>query len=467
MTGAIEHVNAPAELEAELTGLLLEAAPDGTVLVDADGTIVIANRQALALLGFERDGLVGLRVEDLLPEERRHHHRANRAGFDADPRARAMGVGLELEARRRDGSLLPVEISLSPVVLQGRPYTIASVRDVSERRRLRNERDRVQAALDACYDAVYLFDQDNLLLRYVNQGAQQQSGYSADELLRMTALELLANERPDEDVRTLVAPLARGERDVVTATGRLIRKDGRHLDIEAVLQRSPGQDPAAYLAVVRDVSQRVSSERALQRAHEALMLAEDRERIARDLHDSVIQRLFAAGLALQAAEALPPERLRARVDAVVDDIDTTIRELRMAIFGLRRDATEPGSLARDVSKIVDDAARSLGFAPDVVVEGDLDRVPPRVTDHLLPVLREAMANTARHARATRVVVRLEIADEALLVVEDDGAGISANALRGNGLQNMTDRARGLRGTCSIRARTDGGTRVHWQVPLSV
>lgn len=455
-----------SELENRLSGLLLEAAPDGTVVVDADGVVVVANAQALRLFGYERDDLVGQQVEQLLPEARRAGHRVHRAGFQANPHARAMGVGLELEARRSDGSLLPVEISLSPVSLDGAAYTIASVRDVSERRRLQNERDRIQAALNACYDAVYLVDQGNLLLRYVNQGAQLQSGYTAEELLEMTTLELLPSERTEADFRALVDPLASGDQDVVTFTERLVRKDGRMLDVEAVMQRAPGQDQPAYLAIVRDISQRVSSERALQRAHEALMLAEDRERIARDLHDTVIQRLFASGLALQAAEALPPERLRARVEDVVGDIDTTIRELRVAIFGLRRDATEPGSLQREVAKIMHDAARALGFTPDLGVDGDLDRVADRVAPHLLAVLREAMANTARHARPTRVVVRLAVGSDAQLVVEDDGVGISANALRGNGLQNMSDRARALGGTCTITARKEGGTRVHWQVPVS-
>jgi signal transduction histidine kinase len=86
-------------------------------------------------------------------------------------------------------------------------------------------------------------------------------------------------------------------------------------------------------------------------------------------------------------------------------------------------------------------------------------------DCYVNVLREAMANTARHARPTRVGVRLGVGGEAQLEVEDDGIGISANALRGNGLQNMSDRARALGGTCTITARKEGGTRVQWQVPL--
>ena len=459
MTNATERPDHPLDLADKLAGLLLEAAPDGTIVVGDDGTIVLANRQAQELLAYDRDALVGRHVDDLLPVDRRAAHAGYRAAFGANPRARAMGVGLELEAQRADGALLPVEISLSPVTVDGRRYTIASVRDVSERRRLRTEHDRIRAALDACHDAVYLFDQDTLLLRYVNQGAQLQSGYPSDVLLTMTVVELL-------DVRAHVAPLATGDQDVVTATAQLARRDGSRVEVEAVVQRAPGQGPPAFLAIVRDISQRIASERALQRAHDALMLAEDRERIARDLHDTVIQRLFASGLALQAAEAMPPERLRARVEDVIGDIDATIHELRAAIFDLRREATEPGTLGREVRKIVHDAARALGFPPDVSIDGDLDRVPQRVAQHVLPVLREAMANTARHARSTRVAVRIAVRDDITLEVTDDGVGLSANALRGNGLQNMTDRALALGGTSSITARNEGGTRVHWQVPVN-
>jgi len=460
-----QETTSALDLDEHLTRLLLDAAPDGTVVVDEAGAIVVVNRQALAMFGYGREDMMGNSIEMLLPEARRAAHVAHRSRFHEHPLARSMGVGLELEARRADGSTLPVEISLSPIVMHGRSYTIASVRDVTERRRLQAERDRIQAALDACYDAVYLFDHDNLLLRYVNQGAQLQSGYTADELLQMTALELLAVDRTESELRRLVEPLASGQQDVVTVTNQLIRKDGRAIEVEAVMQRATSPDQPFYLAVVRDISQRVSSERALQRAHEALMLAEDRERIARDLHDTVIQRLFASGLALQAAEALPPDRLRARVEDVVGDIDTTIRELRVAIFGLRRDATEPGSLSREISKIMHDAARAMGFAPDITIRGDLEQVPERVVTHALPVLREALANAARHARPTKVIVHVIVDDHLLVTAEDDGTGISANALRGNGLQNMADRARALGGTCTITARKEGGTKIQWQVPI--
>jgi signal transduction histidine kinase len=157
--------------------------------------------------------------------------------------------------------------------------------------------------------------------------------------------------------------------------------------------------------------------------------AEDRERIARDLHDTVIQRLFATGLSLQGAAALiraDPEAAVQRVGAAVDDLDLTVKHIRTAIFGLetRRPASADTVLRGRVLELAREAAGALGVEPGVVFEGPLDSLTPEPqAADLLATLREALSNVARHAKATAVDVRLAIEDgDLVLEVSDDGIG---------------------------------------------
>lgn len=203
-----------------------------------------------------------------------------------------------------------------------------------------------------------------------------------------------------------------------------------------------------------------------------LALLEDRERIARDLHDNVIQRLFATGLALQGAVRLAerPEVAR-RITEAVDELDTTVRQIRSTIFDLHTAVASGRSLRRELLDLCAEAATPLGFEPVVRFDGPVDTVVPAdVAEHVLAVAREAVSNAARHARATRVEVEVGASPDGSRVwigVDDDGVGIPDGAARsgGYGLANLTARARRLGGTTSATARHGGGTSVRWQAPL--
>jgi signal transduction histidine kinase len=195
-----------------------------------------------------------------------------------------------------------------------------------------------------------------------------------------------------------------------------------------------------------------------------LAVFEDRDRIGRDLHDLVIQRLFAIGLTLENAArlAVRPEAAQ-RISTAVDDIDTTIKDIRRTIFELSA-PTESSDLRTKVSQAVTDLAPALGFTPRLVTEGPVDAiVSDDIRPHLLAVLREALTNVARHAGATEAEVVLSAGDEVVLMITDDGVGYRAGP-RSSGVRNMTDRAASLGGTCSVTRRDGGGTEVEWRVP---
>jgi two-component system, NarL family, sensor histidine kinase DevS len=200
----------------------------------------------------------------------------------------------------------------------------------------------------------------------------------------------------------------------------------------------------------------------------ALQVAEERDRIARDLHDLVIQRVFGAGMRLNSmlpnAEGQTAERLR----EVVDELDSVISDIRTTIFDLQAEGRARSGLRSGVRQLVTDAGERLGFAVRVRFSGPLDSVVDRsLGEQLLAVLRESLSNVIRHAAATSVDVGVAAAHDLILVVSDDGIGATADTDRdeGFGLRNMAERAAALGGVFEVSARPPRGTVVEWRVPL--
>lgn len=199
---------------------------------------------------------------------------------------------------------------------------------------------------------------------------------------------------------------------------------------------------------------------------EQLAVISDRERIARDLHDVVIQRLFATGLQLQGVAMLAGSgEVAQRLDTAVGDLDNTIAAIRGTIFELQ--SPQQGSLRAEVRALVREYVPGLGFSPLVTTSGPVDTaVPDRVRDQLLPVLREAVSNVSRHALAEHAEVELSVTDEEVrLVVSDDGTGVPDQPARESGLRNARHRAADLGGTLTLAPRTPNGTVLTWTVPL--
>ncbi|NRQ40482.1 GAF domain-containing protein, partial [Nonomuraea sp. NN258] len=205
-----------------------------------------------------------------------------------------------------------------------------------------------------------------------------------------------------------------------------------------------------------------------RRDAERLGLLEDRDRIAKDLHDVVIQRLFATAMTLMSTVKLVerPEAAK-RVQHAIDELDETIRQIRSSIFALQNvpDEVAP-SLRGQIVDLVEGAGAHLGFMPGLRMEGQIDTlVPEPVAEHLLAVLREALSNVVRHSHATRAEVSVEAAGgELALTVTDNGTGVGGSGRR-SGLRNIDDRAARLGGAAELETPADGGTRLHWHVPL--
>ncbi len=202
------------------------------------------------------------------------------------------------------------------------------------------------------------------------------------------------------------------------------------------------------------------------RAQRQLDLYTDRDRIARDLHDHVIQRLFATGLQLQSTlrrsdDPLVQQRLR----QAVEELDETVREIRTAIFDLHTTGNSRGGLRRRLLDTAAAAANGSGLSPSVRMSGAVDTlVSAEVGVHAVAVVREAVSNAVRHAGAGAVTVTVEAGEELLIEVVDDGVGIDPAAAR-SGLRNLEERAKDCGGELTVRPDPLGGTRLSWRVPL--
>ncbi len=201
---------------------------------------------------------------------------------------------------------------------------------------------------------------------------------------------------------------------------------------------------------------------------EEVALSEDRQRVARDLHDTVIQRLFAVGLSLQglASSGLPDEATQ-RLDRAIDDLDETIRQIRSTIFAISRpEGPSASSLRREVLEICDEVSSRLGLDVTAALTGPVDQVVGRnAGDGVLAVLREALTNVVRHAGASKTEVTLEVSTDALtLTVADDGQGLTpASGSGGRGLANLAARAQDLGGWFDLSSGSDGGTVLRWHI----
>jgi signal transduction histidine kinase len=201
-----------------------------------------------------------------------------------------------------------------------------------------------------------------------------------------------------------------------------------------------------------------------QRDRSRMTLLEDRDRIARDMHDHVIQRLFATGLSLQSATRLAQHPVvRARIEDAVEDLDSAIRDIRQAIFELHRPLSEDPQT--EVEALVETFVDALGFAPELSFEGSLDELDPALLGDVLAVVTEALSNMSRHAGASNGSVAVSVADgEAAVTVTDNGVGLDPAAAR-SGLVNLGERAAARSGSFDVQPATPAGTALTWRVPV--
>lgn len=250
-------------------------------------------------------------------------------------------------------------------------------------------------------------------------------------------------------------------------TGRLLRgrrSDGSTILVEAALSPIVLGGVTHVVTSIRDITEQVDAEQIARREESWRAVLDDRMRIARDLHDSVIQDLFATGLTVANIMSVSDEPVTTTLERVVTQLDTSIRRLREAVFQLHAHFSPDDNF----QWLVRDATRVLGFEPKLIVRGDLSGLTPDLLVDIEVVLRECLSNVARHAQASGAIVTIGIDDRELVVkVADNGMGMvgAGQASMGTGFRSLEERARQRGGHTAVEASAEDGTTVTWRVPL--
>lgn len=277
--------------------------------------------------------------------------------------------------------------------------------------------------------------------------------HAVDEVVR-SGVPLLVDDLGSGFGPALAVPLRSGEG--VTGALVVLRRGGetRFLPDQVPVLASFADQAAVALEFAEQ-----------QRSQRLLDVLEDRDRIARDLHDHVIQRLFVTGLTLQATmRRITEPEVAARLQTAVEQLDETVREIRTSIFDLH--STDNTSLRRRLLDLVAGLTESTDLSPAVRMSGTVDNsVPPELAEHVEAVVREAVTNAVRHASATELTVLIDAGEDVVITVQDNGVGIPADASR-SGLRNLAHRASKFGGTLAVRATEGGGACVVWRVPLN-
>jgi signal transduction histidine kinase len=286
--------------------------------------------------------------------------------------------------------------------------------------------------------------------------------------------EVLASGQPItiEDFRNdeRVARAARENLDLGPATIFPLGAAG-HARGVMTIGRHPGAMPlpraAVDLVTTFAAQAAIGLELAERRSDaERLTVFEDRDRIARDLHDLVIQRLYASGMKLQGTmPMIGRPAAEERVSSVVDDLDVTIKDIRQAIFALQGRGKAAPVLRDEVMDVIEEMTEPMGMTSSLRLTGQLDDgVPGDIGEDMLHALREALSNAARHGKATSAQVKIGAGSELSLLVRDNGSGITDTSRR-SGLANLAQRAEHYGGALTVGPAEGGGTELQWRVPL--
>lgn len=506
--------------------LLLEATPAAIVAVNTVGEIIFVNAKMEEMFGYGREELLGQPVEALLPERFHTDHREHRLGYASSPRVRPMGSGIDLIARRKNGSEFPIEAGLSYLTVDGDLLIFALITDISRRKQTEEmlerrvaertrEIDRRQRVSDSLRDIISLLNSNRPLqevLDLIVLQASQMLEAEATAIYRLQgdqeAISVLANyglpdnyisnHLPDRELLNTALAVSGGGKSVhlsgadgdrlttdIGAPGDAGELYGAQLVIPLALKEEiygglmfyyreprPLSPQELELAIMFGEQTKLAMENARLRAQsEQLAVAAERNRIARDLHDSVTQTLFSASLI---AEVLPriwdkdQAESKRRLEELRQLTRGALAEMRTLLLELRPATLVEVDLSELLRQLTEAAVGRARIPIELTIDGAAP-IPPDVKIAFYHIAQEALNNVTKHARASHAAVTLHRQSGLLcLCVRDDGRGFELQNVTPHhlGLTIMQERTEAIQARLGIESAPGCGTEitVNWRQP---
>jgi PAS domain S-box-containing protein len=452
-----------AEAALRLTQFSIEHAVDAIFWIDAEARILDINEAACSTLGYTRDELLTMTVPDIDPNFPADSWPAHWAELKARG-----SFSFETAHRKKDGTIIQTDTTVNFLVHEGKEYNCAFMRDITERKRAEAQLHLTQFAVNQAGDLIFWISQD-AGLHYVNKAAAWRLGYSQEELCRMKVADI------DPDYQLNNWP---GHWEELRVNGRLRfetrhrTKSGEVYPVEVVANFVMVDGNEYNFAFARDISERKAAEEALRRSEREVRQAfEERERLSQDLHDNLLQSLYAVGMGLdvtkQRIKRTSPVNAK-RLESSVAQLNAVIRDVRSFIPRLYA--------PRIKTKNVIESLRSLAGSFVSTRAGEIAlalndhaalQLSPEQSTHVLAIAKEALSNSVRHTKANnrslsltlyRGQVRLEVADDG------DGFRLRESGKLGMGIRNMRSRAAKINARFSIRTSRGNGTRLSLTLP---
>jgi len=451
---------------------LLDHIDDSIEILDPQGgRFLDGNAKAASNLGYTRDELLGLTVPDIDPLVTEPVFTGLIRGLRDAP-ARLV---LDSIHRRKDGTTFPVEVSAQLIRLD-KEYLVAIVRDITERKQAEQALKQSEARYHALYDDTptmyFTLATDGTVLS-VNRFGAEQLGYRVEELVGHSVLSIFY----DEDKETVAASLS----ECLTTPERMrnwefrkVRKNRTIIWVrETVRVGTSFSGETIVLVTCEDITERKRVEEALRQRERDLQAAlQERERISQDLHDGILQSLFAVGLTLETAKSMMAPKARKTsglpLDQAIKQLNLVMREIRHFITGLGSDLLQGKDLPTALQHMLASLTENQAMRVRLAVE---DRAAKAVSTeqllHLLRVIQEAVSNCIRHGRAREARVSLKMLKQGVrLSIRDNGCGFNPASTKGSGhgLRNMAARAQKIGGRLTVLSKMNEGTRVVLDLP---
>lgn len=453
-----EHTDALSDSAARLRAIL-ETAVEGIITIDDRGIMESFNLAAEKIFGYNAREAIGQNVKLLMPEPFRHQHDQYIQNYSRTGHAKIIGIGREVVGRRKDGTVFPMELSVSEVKLAGRRMFTGFIRDITERKTAEKLLGHYAALVESSHDAIIGKTLDGRITSW-NRGANEIFGYSAEEMIGRPISLLIPAGRKDEEPRIL-EKIKQGQSVDHYETIRQ-RKDGKLIDISVTI--SPIRDAEGRVVgaskVARDISERKKLEQEIIEISNR-----EQQRIGQDLHDGLCQELAGIQLMCQVLE----QKLAAKSKSEAKQVADIAEHIREAISHTRKLARGLSPVELEANGLVS-ALRELTSHVQKLFSIDcrLDvAVPVLVRDnvaatHLYRIVQEAINNAVKHGKAKHVTISMKsIGEKIVLSVSDDGVGFSPEAKKtaGMGLHIMKYRADVLNAALELRPGNGGGTTV--------